>query len=187
MTRQRPLILGVVGRKNSGKTTVSEHIIAYFVKKGYRVHAAKHIHHEFTIDTHGKDTWRFAAAGAHTIVSVAPSEVAVIKKLRKRAPNLDQILRLLQRDGVPDLIVLEGFHMLMKGRRDIHKIITVQGPEEAKDFMQMGPPIVGIVAAKRSKALEPPSSIPIFDFGTERGRICTLVEAAFRQSSLRRR
>jgi molybdopterin-guanine dinucleotide biosynthesis protein B len=52
-----------MGSKNAGKTTVAEFLVERFVRDGLRVAAVKHIHHEFTIDTQGKDTWRLSKKG----------------------------------------------------------------------------------------------------------------------------
>jgi molybdopterin-guanine dinucleotide biosynthesis protein MobB len=56
-----------VGRKNSGKTTLMEKIIAGLKAAGHRVGAVKHDVHRFEIDHPGKDGWRFPAAGEKNI------------------------------------------------------------------------------------------------------------------------
>ena len=54
----------VVGSKKSGKTTTTENLTRELTKRGYNVAAIKHVsEQDFTIDTVGKDTWRFAKAG----------------------------------------------------------------------------------------------------------------------------
>ncbi|MCJ7559854.1 molybdopterin-guanine dinucleotide biosynthesis protein B, partial [Candidatus Bathyarchaeota archaeon] len=64
--------IAVVGSKKSGKTTTIENLVRELTKKGYKVAAIKHVSEpDFTIDTAGKDTWKFAKAGAKTIISVA--------------------------------------------------------------------------------------------------------------------
>jgi len=66
------VIVAVVGSSNSGKTTAVEALIKGLTKRGYTVASAKHIPDpEFTIDTEGKDTWRYAKAGASSVLSVA--------------------------------------------------------------------------------------------------------------------
>lgn len=74
-------IIAVVGGKKSGKTTAVEALTRELTKRGYQVAAVKHISEEgFSFDTEGKDTWRFAQAGAKTIIAVSPNEVVTIKK-----------------------------------------------------------------------------------------------------------
>jgi molybdopterin-guanine dinucleotide biosynthesis protein B len=81
-------ILAVVGTKKAGKTTTIEALIRELSKRGYRVAAIKHIPDpDFSVDTPGKDTWRYAQAGARTIVSVAEKEIATIEKTSKK-PSL---------------------------------------------------------------------------------------------------
>jgi molybdopterin-guanine dinucleotide biosynthesis protein B len=71
----------VSGFKKSGKTAVVEGLVRELVKRGYRVGTIKHIREkEFSMDSPGKDTWRHAKAGASVVVSLAPTEVAIIKK-----------------------------------------------------------------------------------------------------------
>jgi len=63
-------VIGVVGGKKSGKTTTIEILTRGLTKRGYTVAVAKHISEtNFTLDTEGKDTWRFVQAGAKTVVA----------------------------------------------------------------------------------------------------------------------
>ena len=58
-------VIGVVGRKDSGKTVIIESTVRALTRKGYRVATAKHVNQKgFSIDTEGKDTWRHSVAGA---------------------------------------------------------------------------------------------------------------------------
>jgi molybdopterin-guanine dinucleotide biosynthesis protein B len=94
----------VSGFKKSGKTAVVEGLVRELVKRGYCVGTIKHIREkEFSMDSPGKDTWRHAQAGASVVVSLAPREVAIIKK---RPENLDEIMSTFQR---LDFVILEGF------------------------------------------------------------------------------
>ena len=47
-------IFGVVGWKNSGKTTLVERLIVALLGKGITVSTIKHSHHNFQIDKKGK-------------------------------------------------------------------------------------------------------------------------------------
>jgi len=51
-------IISIVGKSNSGKTTLLEKLIPELVKRGYRVATIKHNVHGFDIDHEGKDSWR---------------------------------------------------------------------------------------------------------------------------------
>ena len=76
------VLIAVVGSSESGKTTAIEALIKGLTKQGYIIASAKRIPEpDFTIDKEGKDTWKHAKAGASTVLSVAPKELAVIKKV----------------------------------------------------------------------------------------------------------
>jgi len=58
-------VIAVVGTKKSGKTTTIENLVKELTKRGHKLAVIKHISKpDFTIDTAGKDTWKFARAGA---------------------------------------------------------------------------------------------------------------------------
>ncbi|MFZ3090429.1 MAG: molybdopterin-guanine dinucleotide biosynthesis protein B [Nitrospirota bacterium] len=71
-------IVSIVGRSNSGKTTLIEKIIPVLIKKGYRIATVKHCSHGFEMDKEGKDTWKHKKAGAKTIVAVSDKKIAMI-------------------------------------------------------------------------------------------------------------
>ena len=94
----------VVGRSNSGKTTLIEKIIPEIKKRGYRVGSVKHSHHGFDIDRKGKDSYRHRMAGADTVVVASPHEFAVVKKTETDTlDNLEEFF-----SGM-DLVLVEGY------------------------------------------------------------------------------
>ncbi|HQI24319.1 MAG TPA: molybdopterin-guanine dinucleotide biosynthesis protein B, partial [Smithella sp.] len=56
-------LISIVGKSNSGKTTLVEKLIPELIKRGYRVATIKHNKHGFDIDHEGKDSWRHKRAG----------------------------------------------------------------------------------------------------------------------------
>ena len=61
--------VAIVGRHNSGKTTLVEKLIAQIVSRGLDVGSIKHhSHKDFEIDHPGKDSYRHRAAGASETV-----------------------------------------------------------------------------------------------------------------------
>ncbi len=62
-----PPRIHIVGRKNSGKTTLVEQLIAQLSAEGFRVGAIKHTHHRHELDTPGKDSHRHGQAGAAVV------------------------------------------------------------------------------------------------------------------------
>lgn len=69
--------LGIVGAKNSGKTTLIEQLVRHLVEEGVRVATVKHTSHSHRFDTPGKDSHRHREAGAGLTVVVSKEEVAV--------------------------------------------------------------------------------------------------------------
>ncbi|MCD8374435.1 MAG: molybdopterin-guanine dinucleotide biosynthesis protein B, partial [Oscillospiraceae bacterium] len=67
-----------VAYSNTGKTTYIERLIAELKSRGVRVGALKHDAHEFEIDKPGKDSWRFARAGADVVAVASATKAAVM-------------------------------------------------------------------------------------------------------------
>ena len=61
-------IMGIVGWKNSGKTTLVEALVREMTARGLRISTVKHAHHAFEIDVPGKDSYRHLEAGAHEVI-----------------------------------------------------------------------------------------------------------------------
>jgi molybdopterin molybdotransferase len=74
--------VSIVGKSDSGKTMLMEQLIAEFKRRGYKVAALKHNHHgTVEIDRRGKDTWKFARAGADAVLVSSPNKLAFIENL----------------------------------------------------------------------------------------------------------
>lgn len=114
-----PPVFGVVGWKNSGKTTLMSRLIHEFSVRGYKVGAVKHAHHAFDIDQPGRDSYKFREAGAREVAVVSAKRVAIMHELRdEEEPGLDEILTRLKGS---ELILVEGFkahdHPKIEARR----------------------------------------------------------------------
>lgn len=72
-------IVSIVGKSDSGKTTLIEKMIGKLIERGYRVATIKHNLHGFDIDHEGKDSWRHKKAGARLTLLASPGRVAVIE------------------------------------------------------------------------------------------------------------
>lgn len=134
-------IIAVVGSKRSGKTTAVEAIVKGLTEKGCRVTAIKHISEsDFTIDNVGKDTWRYAQAGADIVVSVAAKELAIIRKVDTSKINFNDIVKNFQ-DNM-DVIILEGFRNITAQDPFVPKIVTVKTTNEALEAVKFFKPII---------------------------------------------
>ncbi len=118
-----PQIIRFIGRSGSGKTTLLRDVIRLLRADGVRIAAFKHAHHRVDLDRKGKDSFRFAAAGADFVTVVSPDKLATFEA-RAKEPGL---LELASRVGDDiDVILAEGFHdvaapyflVLAPGRED---------------------------------------------------------------------
>jgi len=99
-------IISIVGKSDSGKTTLIEKLLPELTRRGYRVATVKHDAHGFEVDREGKDSWRHKQAGAHTVVIASPNKVALIRDVEKDW-SLEEIRGKLIQDV--DLILSEGY------------------------------------------------------------------------------
>lgn len=67
----------IIGRKNSGKTTLVVELVHQFNSMGCRVGTIKHTHHRHELDVPGKDSFRHREAGAAAVGIISPSMNAV--------------------------------------------------------------------------------------------------------------
>lgn len=125
-------VIGVVGLRKSGKTTVVEGIVRELTKRGYRVATAKHINQKgFSMDQKRKDTWRHAAAGANPVVGVSDIEISVLIKNGMKRFSLNELLGFTPK---ADVILLEGFSRMVLSNEHVGKIFCVRNTEEYEDF-----------------------------------------------------
>jgi molybdopterin-guanine dinucleotide biosynthesis protein B len=112
-------ILCVVGRSNSGKTTLIERLIPELVQAGYRVATVKHAGHGFDLDTEGKDSWRHKRAGASTVIVLSTGSLAMFSDVSEQIKVEEIRDRYL--DHEIDLIIAEGWKS-----DDYPKIVVVR-------------------------------------------------------------
>jgi molybdopterin-guanine dinucleotide biosynthesis adapter protein len=99
-------IVSIVGKSNSGKTTLLEKIITELVRRGYRVATIKHNVHGFNIDHEGKDSYRHKNAGASVTIISSPHQLALIRDV-DHDYTFDEIRDNYIKDV--DIILTEGF------------------------------------------------------------------------------
>lgn len=136
--------IAIVGGKSSGKTATVEALTRELTKRGYNVAAVKHIsERDFTIDQEGKDTWRFAKAGAQTVVSVASNEIATIEKTVTKI----SLAEILEKCKTNNIVLLEGFRNLVKDNPKIPKIVAVKSAKEFTEFSENFKPILAFTGS----------------------------------------
>jgi molybdopterin-guanine dinucleotide biosynthesis protein len=103
---RRPALVAVVGKSDSGKTTLVERLLPELLRLGIRVASVKHDAHSFDIDHPGKDSYRHGAAGAVAYVVSSPSRVAYVGTVEQEL-SLTEIVERFFSDM--DLVVAEGY------------------------------------------------------------------------------
>ncbi|MCW5724025.1 MAG: molybdopterin-guanine dinucleotide biosynthesis protein B [Maricaulaceae bacterium] len=100
-------VFGIIGRKNAGKTTLVEKLVAELISRGHAVSTIKHAHHPVDLDRPGKDTFRHREAGAREVVLATEQRIAYLSEHRGalEPPLRDIIGRMLP----ADLVIVEGF------------------------------------------------------------------------------
>jgi molybdopterin-guanine dinucleotide biosynthesis adapter protein len=130
-------VLGIIGWKNSGKTTLTERLVAELVGRGWKVSTVKHAHHEFDIDKPGTDSFRHRQAGATEVAIVSNRRWALMHELHEEdEPPLTDVLARL---SPCDLVVVEGY------KREGHPKIEARR-REAKDTLPLSANDTTIVA-----------------------------------------
>jgi len=97
--------LAVVGKSETGKTSLVVELIEVLRSKGYKVATIKHTKGDFSIDSEGTDTSKHAEAGAELVVFSTPSETSFVVK---GALELDDIFSTIRDIGGYDLVIIEG-------------------------------------------------------------------------------
>ncbi|HJW75319.1 MAG TPA: molybdopterin-guanine dinucleotide biosynthesis protein B, partial [Thermoleophilia bacterium] len=104
--RGKPALVAVVGKSDSGKTTLIERLIPELKRLGLRVGAVKHDVHGFEVDVPGKDSWRHGRAGADAYVVSSPQKLAYIAAIDDELALEEIAGRFF---GGFDIVVAEGY------------------------------------------------------------------------------
>ncbi|MBW2056074.1 MAG: molybdopterin-guanine dinucleotide biosynthesis protein B [Deltaproteobacteria bacterium] len=119
-------IVSIVGKSNSGKTTLIERVVPELAGRGYRVATIKHDVHGFEIDREGKDSWRHRRAGTYMVILSSPKQIALIQDV-DRDLSLEELRERFVQDV--DIVLSEGF------KRDSQPKIEVFREEEHGELM----------------------------------------------------
>jgi len=122
-----PPVICIVGTSKAGKTKLMEELIKDLKRRGLKVGALKyHKHGDFEIDVKGKDTWKYAKAGADTVAITSNVKFAVIKN-ENVMTDIDKICETYFCDT--DVVLADGFTQSDKPR-----IIVVENEADAGIF-----------------------------------------------------
>lgn len=162
-------LMGLIGWKNAGKTTLMERLVRELTDRGFRISTVKHAHHDADIDQPGRDTYRHRQAGAAEVAFVTGRRWAIMHEAaRDDEPTLKDVLARL---GPADLILIEGF------KTEDHPMIEVHATGPGKPLMAPERSnIVGIA----SDSPVPNAPVPVF----ERDNVSALADFILAQVGL---
>jgi molybdopterin-guanine dinucleotide biosynthesis protein MobB len=119
--RPAPPVVSIVGRKNSGKTTLLVALAAELGRRGFRIASLKHGHHEFEMDEPGRDTWRhFHEGGVEMVMMVGTGRFALISRT-PGDPDPRELIETHMRAGAFDLVLVEGYKRGPFARIEVHR------------------------------------------------------------------
>ena len=124
-------VIGIVGWKNSGKTTLAAALIRELSARGFTVNSIKHAHHMVDVDQPGTDSYKHRDAGAREVLLAGGQRFAIMHELRGAAePTLDELLGRL---GPCDWVVVEGFKTHSHPKIEVHRKESSRSPLYPED------------------------------------------------------
>ena len=125
-------VIAFAAYSGTGKTTLIEKLVRELKNRGLRLAVIKHDGHKFEIDHEGKDSWRFAKAGADVTVISSAEKTAYVEQGEL---TLEQLLGMIH--GV-DLILVEGYKNENLPQIGIARAATGKGfPFEPEHFLAL--------------------------------------------------
>lgn len=124
-------VIGIVGWKNSGKTTLAAALIRELSARGLTVNSIKHAHHSVDVDQPGTDSYKHREAGAREVLLAGGQRFAIMHELRgAEEPTLDELLARL---GPCDWVVVEGFKTHSHPKIEVHRQESPRAPLYPED------------------------------------------------------
>ncbi len=132
-----PILFGFYGESNSGKTSLIIKIVKKLGDEGYKIATVKITDKKISVDTKGKDTWKYDQAGSKLTVLSSPIETDYMLKENKSMVELIQHIKEL---GEYDLIIVEGAR-----DKNIPKIRIGNIPERENTLLTYGGDLEAII------------------------------------------
>ena len=112
-------VFGLAGWSGSGKTTLVVRLIPALVARGLRVSTMKHAHHNFDVDTPGKDSYEHRKAGASEVLVTSGRRWALMHELRDAPePSVEELIGHMT---AVDLLLIEGFKHQPHDKLEVHR------------------------------------------------------------------
>ena len=134
-------IIGVVGWKDTGKTTLIEKLIGELNKRNLTVSTIKHSHHKVSIDKKGTDSFRHFNAGAKE--TILTSDKKWVKFSRQISDGQGNFSHLIKQIIPVDILIVEGFKA-----SDHKKIEVINSMNGRKPLYETDKTICGLIFDK---------------------------------------
>jgi len=116
-------VIGFAAFSGTGKTTLLKQLIPLLKAHEINVALIKHAHHDFDIDTPGKDSYELRKAGADQVLIASDRRMALITEKRETSdPELEDLVSRIDAQDL-DLILVEGFRHLRFSKIELHRPI----------------------------------------------------------------
>ena len=116
----RPVI-GYCAFSGTGKTTLLRRVLPLLRARQLRIAVVKHAHHDFELDTPGKDSHILRMAGAqHTLLASRNRLAWVEEHSHPIEPSLQQCLARLDPQRL-DIVIVEGFKREPYPKIEVHR------------------------------------------------------------------
>ena len=122
----RPPMVAVVGKKHSGKTTLTVRLSAELHRRGHRVMTIKHGSHTFNVDPATTDTYRHYHEGmAERVAMASPDKFALIQRWGEEL-GAEEIAERYMSDA--DIVVCEGFKRSALPKIEVYRSVAHAEP-----------------------------------------------------------
>lgn len=100
-------VFGIIGWKNSGKTSLVARLVTELRIRGFTVSTIKHAHHNFDLDQPGRDSFQHREAGAQEVLISSKKRWAIMHELQDQEEMSLQVL--LPKMSRVDFVLIEGY------------------------------------------------------------------------------
>jgi len=128
-------VLGFAAYSGTGKTTLLIKLLPLMRLQGLRVAVIKQTHHDFEIDTPGKDSYELRKAGANQMLLASGQRTALIIESDNAVtgePGLSELINQLDLENI-DLVLVEGFKHEPFDKIELHRSVINENLIFSKD------------------------------------------------------
>jgi len=118
----------IIGRKNSGKTTLVTDLVETYRRQNLCVGTIKHTHHRHELDTPGKDSHKHRMAGASAIGILSPGMSAIFWPAGPEEDASNRYEQMLAGMQACDLVIVEGHVDTTAPKIEVWRAASEQAP-----------------------------------------------------------